>query len=277
MTLSSDTSLGSRRLALPTTMSTYRYNATKLKNFIGGLRVGEATAARIDAAIRSMNKSHGATMGRQSKTILAGALQLAVMANALSTNPTRDVESIERKKRPQGAPALDGKQVRDLRAKLAESEYCRELDLVDPVLVLMATGLRRSELLALRWEDFDEENATLRGQQSRADQGEGLKRLPEPKTDAGYRTVPLPMFAADALTARRSRPFLGQQWVIFSLDGRHPPRPEQFREAVAQVRDDLRVPTSAVTASERRSPPSSTRRVCRAGSGQTNSATRTCR
>lgn len=32
----------------PATMSTYRYNVTKLKNFIGGLRVGEATAARVD-------------------------------------------------------------------------------------------------------------------------------------------------------------------------------------------------------------------------------------
>jgi len=227
----------------PATMSTYRYNATKLKNFIGGLRVGEATAARIDAAIRSMNKSHGATMARQSKTILAGALQLAVMANALSTNPTRDVESIERKKRPQGAPALDGKQVRDLRAKLAESEYCRELDLVDPVLVLMATGLRRSELLALRWEDFDEENATLSvaGKVVRA-KGEGLKRLPEPKTDAGYRTVPLPKFAADALTARRSRPFLGQQWVIFPSTASILRDPNNFGKQWRKVRDELGVP-----------------------------------
>ena len=31
----------------PATMSTYRYNVTKLKNFIGGLRVGEATAPEI--------------------------------------------------------------------------------------------------------------------------------------------------------------------------------------------------------------------------------------
>ncbi|MBX7134409.1 MAG: site-specific integrase [Fimbriimonadaceae bacterium] len=227
----------------PATMSTYRYNATKLKNFIGGLRVGEATAARIDAAIRSMNKAHGPTMARQSKTILAGALQLAVMANALTTNPTRDVESIERKKRPQGAPALDAKQVRDLRFKLAESEYCRELDLADPVLVLMATGLRRSELLALRWEDFDEEKATLSvaGKVVRA-KGEGLKRLPEPKTDAGYRTVPLPKFAVTALKARRSRPFLGEQWVIFPSTAGTLRDPNNFGKQWRKVRDELGAP-----------------------------------
>jgi len=227
----------------PATMSTYRYNATKLKNFIGGLRVGEATAARIDAAIRSMNQAHGPTMARQSKTILAGALQLAVMANALRTNPTRDVESIKRKKRPQGAPALDGHQVRDLLVKLQESEYCRELDLVDPVIVLMATGLRRSELLALRWQDLDEETATLTvaGKVVRA-KGEGLKRLPEPKTDAGYRTVPLPTFAVAALTARRGRAFLGQQSVIFPSTAGTLRDPNNFGKQWRKVRDELGVP-----------------------------------
>jgi integrase len=165
------------------------------------------------------------------------------MANALTTNPTRDVESIERKKRPQGAPALDAKQVRDLWAKLAESEYCRELDLVDPVLVLMATGLRRSELLALRWEDFNEENATLSvaGKVVRA-KGEGLKRLPEPKTDAGYRTVPLPKFAVTALKARRSRPFLGEQWVIFPSTAGTLRDPNNFGKQWRKVRDDLGAP-----------------------------------
>lgn len=114
-------------------------------------------------------------------------------------------------------------------------EYCRELDPVDPVLVLMATGLRRSELLAPRWEDFDEENATLSvaGKVVRA-KGEGLKRLPEPKTDAGYRTAPLPKFAVAALAARRSRPFLGQQSVIFPSTAGTLRDPNKARQAVAQ-------------------------------------------
>lgn len=61
---------------------TYRFTTTKLKKFIGGLRVGESSPARVDAALRSMRNAHGATMARQSKTILRGALQLAVMASA---------------------------------------------------------------------------------------------------------------------------------------------------------------------------------------------------
>ncbi len=71
----------------PVTMSTYRFTTTKLKKFIGGLRVGgEASPARMDAALRSMRTAHGATMARQSKTLLRGALQLAVMASVLNSN-----------------------------------------------------------------------------------------------------------------------------------------------------------------------------------------------
>jgi hypothetical protein len=85
------------------TLDTYRSAATKLQKFLGGVRVGEATPARIDAALRSMRAAHGATTARQSKTVLSGALQLAVMANVLGNKPVRDVETIKSKRRPQGA------------------------------------------------------------------------------------------------------------------------------------------------------------------------------
>jgi hypothetical protein len=39
------------------TLDTYRYDAAKLAKFIAGVRVGEATPARIDAALRSMRNT----------------------------------------------------------------------------------------------------------------------------------------------------------------------------------------------------------------------------
>lgn len=41
----------------PVTMSTYRFTTTKLRKFIGGLRVSESSPARIDAALRSMRNA----------------------------------------------------------------------------------------------------------------------------------------------------------------------------------------------------------------------------
>ena len=88
-----------------------------------------AGLARINAALRSMRTSHGATMARQSRTILRGALQLAVMAGVLGTNPVRDVAPISSQQRPKGATALTAAELRDLLAKHGESKYCRDHDL----------------------------------------------------------------------------------------------------------------------------------------------------
>ncbi|UMB68791.1 hypothetical protein [Mycobacterium paraterrae] len=70
-------------------------------------------------------------MARQAKTILRGALQLAVMANVLSANPVRDVQPLRSKTQPMGAVGLTADQLRDLLQKVRESEYCRGHDLVD--------------------------------------------------------------------------------------------------------------------------------------------------
>ncbi|SDD72194.1 hypothetical protein [Rhodococcus tukisamuensis] len=79
------------------TMDTYRFAAGKLESKLGGVRVSEATAGRIDSAIRAMSKAHGPTMARQAKTILRGALGIAVIAGALDSNPVRDVSPIKSK------------------------------------------------------------------------------------------------------------------------------------------------------------------------------------
>jgi hypothetical protein len=42
-----------------------------------------------------MSNTHGPVVARHAKTILGGGLQLAVLANVLSTNPVRDVQQIK--------------------------------------------------------------------------------------------------------------------------------------------------------------------------------------
>jgi integrase len=73
----------------------------------------------------------------------------------------RDVQTIKSKGRPQGAPALTAQQLRALLERLRASEECRTLDLVDPITLLIATGLRESELLGLLWSDFNADAGTL--------------------------------------------------------------------------------------------------------------------
>jgi integrase len=227
----------------PVTLSTYQFAAGKLQKFIGGVHVGEATPARIDAALRSMRSAHGATMARQAKTILRGALQLAVMANALGSNPVRDVQPLRSKTQPKGAVGLTAEQLRSLLQKVQVSQYCRDHDLVDPITLLVATGLRRSELLGIRWVDYDCEARTLTvtGKVVRV-AGEGLTRVDETKSAAGRRTVPLPDFAVAMLTARRQLPRFGEAEVVFPSTAGTLRDPNNFGKEWRNVREKLGVP-----------------------------------
>jgi integrase len=76
--------------------------------------------------------------------------------------------------------------------------------------LFIATGLRRSELLGLRWVDFDDTAGTINvtGKVVRV-VGQGLVRVPETKTAARRRTLVLQRFAVDMLRARRRLPYLG--------------------------------------------------------------------
>jgi integrase len=224
----------------PATLATYKFAADKLRTFLGGVRVREASTSRLDAALRSMRTAHGATMAKQAKTILRGGLELAVMANVLSANPVRDVQPLRAKSQPKGATALTADELRQLLTAVSASRRCQDNDLVDPIIALAATGLRESELLGLRWIDFDADAGTLTvtGKLVRAT-GHGLMRLDDTKSAAGKRTLPLPRFAVDALKARRRLPFLGEQPMIFPSSAGTWRDPNNFNKQWRQVRDDV--------------------------------------
>jgi integrase len=228
----------------PATLATYEMAAGKLSKFLAGVRVREATPARIDAALRSMRTTHGPTMAKQAKTVLLGGMQLAVLAEVVTANPVRDVSPIVPKSKPKGAPPLNAGQLRDLLIALHSSDYCAQHDLADPITLLIATGLRRSELLALRWEDFDPDTGTLTvvAKLVRAT-GYGLQRINDTKTVAGQRSIALPPFAVTMLQARRGREYVGEQPMIFPSTGGTWRDPDNFGGRWRRVRDDLEVPT----------------------------------
>jgi len=114
-------------------------------------------------------------------------------------------------RQPKGAVALTAEQLRDLLVKIQTSSFCEKHDLVDPITLLIATGLRRSELLGLQWTDIDEKAGmlTVTGKVIRVT-GQGLMGLDETKSNARRRTIPLPKFAVEKLKKRRHLPYLGE-------------------------------------------------------------------
>jgi integrase len=169
----------------PATQATYRVVAGKLRTKLGGVRVGEAAPARIDAALRSMSSTRG-PVSPPSQDHPERRPQPRGDGERVEYEPGSRCAADQVEAAPKGAPALTAEQLRDLLAGLRASEYCREHDLVDPFTLFIATGLRRCELLALRWSDFDEtaETLAITGKVVRIT-GQRLIRVDETKTTAG--------------------------------------------------------------------------------------------
>ena len=88
----------------------------------------------------------------------------------------------------------------------AKAEGCYELFLLE-----LSTGLRRGELLALQWEDLNEDTGELRVERQVTRTG-GQLAVSTPKTKASVRTLVLPMPVVEAL--REYRAAVRSRWMF---------------------------------------------------------------
>jgi integrase len=118
-----------------------------------------------------------------------------------------------------------------------------------PVIVATFCGLRRGEILALRWRNVDLEEETIKVRESLEETKAGGLRFKPPKSAAGVRDVKLPAIVTDVLVAHRKRLLerrlaLGQgklsgDDLVFPLwDGR-PQSPNAFSAAWSKLAREL--------------------------------------
>ena len=133
--------------------------------------------------------------------LLHKALETAVRWNLIARNPC-DLVSPPRRKRYEIQP-LSMPQIRQF---LAVIHGHRQEALF---ILALATGMRRGELLALKWQDLDLERGSLQVRRILTRiptklPGKGFEET-EPKTDRGRRSIVLPSFVVDALKQHRLR------------------------------------------------------------------------
>ncbi len=127
-------------------------------------------------------------------TVLRSALDVAVRDGLVSRNVAVAVKrpSVERQDAAY-LTAPDAQQLLDaLRGDRLEALFR----------LMLATGLRRGEALALHWSDVDLDARFLRVRWTLSRTSRGLE-LGEPKTERSRRTVPLPHSAVESLRAHR--------------------------------------------------------------------------
>jgi integrase len=158
----------------------------------------------IQAALKDKKLAH--TSHRNLKSFLSGAFKFAKRNGAIDReNPIADT-SIPKGKRPSNTYAYSFDEVVSMLAALEEP--CRTL-----VLVASLTGLRISEVLGLKWEDFSEDGDQLTVTRGVVNGIEGLT-----KNDASASVVPIVPPVRDALAEHKARTS-GVGWVFSSSKG----------------------------------------------------------
>jgi integrase len=189
----------------PVTKQAYRDRLNRqILPRLGQLRIRELSVGNLDRHLRGITDEHGVATARMCRSVLSGMCTLAARHDALAQNPVRALGPISgrAKKAPR---ALTVPQLRQLRAALSYDDRAIARDLPDLVAFLMATGLRIGEACGLAWDAVGLETGTVEVRAAAVRvRGQGLVVKPT-KTDAGTRTLVLPLWCVAMLRERSSR------------------------------------------------------------------------
>jgi integrase len=187
----------------PSTIAQYADRLDKqILPALADVRLRELTVGRVDQFLQQVRMHHGPSLARMTRSVLSGMCALAARRDVMQFNPVRDTTPI-RAKPANPAQPLDDFELGELRQTLLASELAHDLDVVDLVLFMIATGCRVGEALALMWTDVNLANCSveIRTTAIRV-KGQGVLIKNSPKTSTSRRTLELPAWCVDLLALR---------------------------------------------------------------------------
>lgn len=175
---------------------------------LGDLTLAEARVSILDRAIKAV-ADQAPAQAYLLRVVLRQMFAMAVRHDALEVNPASATATVNRpKKQPVALRAADIAKLRDAVRVWRNGQGAimgprPDGNLPAAVDLMLATGVRISEALALRWEDVDLNNPdgptiTVAATMVYL-KGQGTIRQDKPKTASGHRVLHLPDFAVDAL------------------------------------------------------------------------------
>ncbi len=222
----------------PGTLDAYRSIYRRhVKPALGSLRVREVDTPAVDRFLMAI-KLKTVSGARTAKIVISGMMRLAARYGAVTANPVREVARIEATAhhKPRSLSADERQQWLDT---LEVSPAAQAWDLPDLSLMMLATGCRIGECLAIGWDEVDLDQAAVEVCWRLVRRtGVGLLRLASTKTgSSGERLIPLPSWAVTMLKRRRLAIASDIQPVFpDSLGGWRDP--SNVRRVWRRVRDD---------------------------------------
>jgi integrase len=192
----------------PSTWDSYRRNIENhILPRIGSVVLSKVTAPNLNAFYAGLLETGrkdrrgglSAKTVRYIHTTLHRAFRDAVRWGKLSRNPANLADPP--KQRATRTAEINAWSAEEARGFLA---YCRDDRLAACYLLALTTGMRRGELLGLRWADIDLDGGHLSIRQTVVSVGYEV-RLSEPKTDRSRRTLAIDPATVAALRAHHDR------------------------------------------------------------------------
>lgn len=179
---------------------------------VGGLRIVEASTARLDAAVQAVAAKRGVETSRQVAGVLRQGFGLALRLGAVSVNPALGIEVKTATAEPVRAMTADEaarlrKHARDFEAMPTASTRPWRREIAAAVDVMLGTGVRIGELAGLRWGDVNLTTvpATMTVGAIVTLDEVGVSRQERTKTASSERVLYLPAFATKALREHRGK------------------------------------------------------------------------
>ena len=197
-----------------TTYDTYRWLLAKVTPLLGSKKLDAVRPVDLDGLLNGLAREDGAGLSHASLKLcyqmLNGAFTYAVNMDLLSKHPMKPVD------RPQGeTPEIQPP------SRLEVADILDHLKTHDPewhpvFYLIVHTGLRSGEVLALQWNaiDLTEGRLTVREQVTNPKSG---RKITKPKTKNARRVIPLSSRTVQLLEAHfmaqaRLRAALGDKW-----------------------------------------------------------------
>ena len=181
----------------PQTAADYTYRVDHLLiPLFGALPLRDLTPSLVERGLQGIARDHGVRTGQYCKMIFSQIMKNAVRDRLIPSNPASGV------KLPKAPPSIFNvipeAQIPAFHKAVAGNAYETYF------LLLLYTGLRPSEGLALQWPDWDRDHHRLSIQRTLT-RVNGHWTAKEPKTKGSRRSVPIPQILTDALTAHYTR------------------------------------------------------------------------
>ena len=223
----------------PSSHQTYRgYIENHIKPNIGSIPLNKLTSLELQKLYKKLlgngrverieskkqPKGLSAKTVRNINQIICSALNLAIEQRLILTNPANAC----------ALPNLEHREMKTLPVEQLTSflREAKESGVFEMYYIELATGLRRGELLGLKWSDIDLEHGSLRVQRQIARIDGEIVEAPL-KTKNAYRTLPLSADAIDVLKTQKKK--CGNSQYVFPSPTGGPISPDSVLHMLHRV------------------------------------------